>query len=533
MKFFKLLLCLPILAATAQVKPKSVDYKITEATVFLSGAQLKHEAKVGLDAGTNLLVFEDLPAQLNKNSIQVKGGDNYTILNVKHAHNFLRDKKNSPRITRLTDSLEDLRLKLDMRRGIRMVFEEEKTMILANKEVRGDTRGLNVEDLMDLADFYRDRLKDIEMKLIDVRLEEKKLNEEIARVDKSLKELTGTPRHTSEITVEVVTRSKTTASVELNFIVQQAGWTPSYDIRSNALNTPVELTYKAQVFQSTGSDWENIKLTLSTGNPSINNTQPILYPWILNYYSPQMSDKKRQTAGAMPQYRNEDKEVASAQLEEVPIAPIYKSTLVTQNLVTTEFKIATPYSIPSGNSPGVVEIQKHKLNSNFKYYAVPKLDKDAFLLAEISGWDQYNLLAGNASTYFEGTFVGESFIDPATTQDTLSVSLGRDKGISIDRKRVTELCKQTVMGGNKKHAITIEISVRNSKKEAVNIDLYDQIPLSRVKEIESSLSDAGEAVYNKETGELKWSLKLNPGESKSFRFSYEIKHPKDKVLSNL
>ncbi|MFN3918543.1 MAG: mucoidy inhibitor MuiA family protein [Flavobacteriales bacterium] len=543
MRVLHLLLIFPLLGANAQIKPKSVKYDITEATVFLSGAQLKHEAKVTLDAGTNILVFEDLPAMLNKNSIQVKGDNNFTIVNVKHANNHLRNRALSPRITRLNDSIEDLRFKLDMRRAVKTVFEEEKKMILANKEVRGENKGLNVDDLIDLSDFYRERLKDIEMKLLDIKLEEKKLHEQLSRLETSLAELNpSATKSTSEITVEVSTKSKTSAQIELSFLVINAGWIPAYDIRSNGINNPIEITYKARVFQQTGNDWENIKLTLSTGNPTVNNTQPELSPWYLYYYV-QSQNKSKALYSQSYQWKAEEKSKDESR-KEIPSATsvtrndlrpasIAESAEFSQTFVTAEFPISMPYTIPANTPPSTVEIQKYKLNSTFKYYAVPKLDKDAFILTDISGWSQYNFLPGDASTYYEGTFVGESFLDPISTSDTLSVSLGRDKGITIERNKVNELCRQSTMGGTKRHSITIEIIVKNNKKDAINIDVYDQIPLSKLKEIESELGNAGGGTYNKETGELKWSLALNPGESKNIRFSYNVKHPRDKVLSNL
>ena len=224
------------------------------------------------------------------------------------------------------------------------------------------------------------------------------------------------------------------ADINVNYIVSGAGWMPKYDIRSSNTTDPVELTYKADVFQNTGNDWKNVDLTLSTGNPSVNNTQPELSPWYL-YFVQQVAvtrydDKNRKDALANAVQLFDNEEVP--ELQEVSVGKISKSsanfTELSENAVNANFEIQIPYSILSNNESSTVEIQKYDLPSQFKHYAAPKLDNDAFLLARITDWGEYHLLPGNVNVYFEGTSVGSSYLNTAITDDTLDVSLGRDKG---------------------------------------------------------------------------------------------------------
>ena len=165
---------------------------------------------------------------------------------------------------------------------------------------------------------------------------------------------------------------------------------------------------------------------------------------------------------------------------------------------------------------------------------MPKLDKDAFLLAGLKGWESLNLLPGTSNVYFEGAYVGQTVLDPASnTSDTLYVSLGRDKRIIVKRETVRDFTSKKVIGLNRKEEYGYEINLRNTKTEAIDIDVEDQIPLSRNSDIEVELIDKGDANYDVESGKLLWKLKIGPSETKKLRFRFSVKYPKNKQVSGL
>jgi uncharacterized protein (TIGR02231 family) len=283
-----------------------------------------------------------------------------------------------------------------------------------------------------------------------------------------------------------------------------------------------------------------VDITLSTGNPSVNNNKPVVRPWILQYYDASNRAGNYLKAPPVPSQLNEvqvkqDKKGKAREDDfEVESTSIANFTQVTEAGVNTEFKISVPYSVASDGSASTIEIQNHQLPSGYKYYAAPKYTNNAFLLADVTGWDNLNLLPGESSIFFEGTYVGKSFIDPNTTEDTLQLSLGVDKGIVVERKKVNEQCKKVTIGSSRKTTTAYEISVRNTKNKEIEMVIEDQIPISRLKEIEVNLdSKTGNPEYNAETGVLKWRTKVAPGETVKFNFTYSVKHPKDKVISNL
>jgi len=537
-----LFLCLTIFGQQNQIQTES---KITGVTVFLSGAQVTREASVSLPAGSRTIVFENLTQYINKSSLQIKANnDAITILSVGHKVNYLKSHENDQRIAVLKDSLEKIRFKLDIRNSHQIVYKEEKTMLLANKSIAGEQNGVDIEDLMEMADFYRERLQEIETKLLDIKTSKGNLNKIVSRLNKELKNA-NSPQgsYTSDVIVKVAAKVKSTTKFELSYITNNASWTPKYDIRTKDINKPIALTYKAEIAQNTGFDWKKVNIKLSTGNPSIKNTQPVVSPWHLAYYNEYKAKKNRakgrtQNAQAYAE-ESDDYSNQGSSLEDYD-KMFYSEglssadfTSVTQSNVNTTFKIALPYTIKSNGESELIEIQNYDLPVGYQYFSAPKTDKDAFLLANIIEWGDYYLLPGYANVYFEGTYIGESYLNTNTTDDTLAVSMGRDKGIVITREKIKDFCKNARFAGKKKSTRGYEIKVRNNKPKAIEIEIVDQIPLSKIKEIEVEVLENSSAEYDETTGKLIWKLTIQPGEIAEVSFKFQVKYPKDKNLSNL
>jgi TonB-dependent SusC/RagA subfamily outer membrane receptor len=208
-------------------------------------------------------------------------------------------------------------------------------------------------------------------------------------------------------------------------------------------------------------------------------------------------------------------------------------TTIEEQELNVSFDIDIPYDILSNGKAHSVSLKEIKIPATYKYYAAPKAEKEAFLMAELNDYAKYNLLPGEANIVFEGMYVGKTTINPNQTQDTLNLSLGRDKKISIKRERITDKSGTKFLSSYKEQTFTYDIIVRNNKKEEINMLLKDQYPLSTDKEITVELLDKDGAKANEETGILTWEIKLKPNETKKYRISYKVKYPKDKLIGNL
>jgi uncharacterized protein (TIGR02231 family) len=208
-------------------------------------------------------------------------------------------------------------------------------------------------------------------------------------------------------------------------------------------------------------------------------------------------------------------------------------TTLNEGQLNTNFEIELPYNINSDGKMNSIAIKEEEIICTLKNYAVPRVDKETYLMAEVADWQNLDLLPGDANIIMDDTYIGKSIIDPNTIADTLNLSLGRDKRVVVKRSLVKELSSLKTSGSSSRQNFTYELVVKNNKQTDINLLLKDQIPLTNIKEVEVSLDDSGDAMVNNETGVLTWKLNLKPGESKKVRFSYSVKYPKDKKIVNL
>ena len=204
-----------------------------------------------------------------------------------------------------------------------------------------------------------------------------------------------------------------------------------------------------------------------------------------------------------------------------------------QNTVNTEFKIAIPYSIPSDNIQYDVTMKTESLNASYSYITVPKIDNDAFLKARIVDWAQYSLLPGESNIYFKGTYVGKGYIDPTQANDTLDLSLGRDRAINIKREMLRDFCKSNLLGNKKTTSKAYEITIQNNKKQAIELIVEDQIPVSQNGDIIIAHEDISGATLDATTGKLTWSLTLQPGEIQKKQLRFTVTYPKKISVAGL
>lgn len=517
---------------------KTLESKITNVTVFLNKAQVTREAKSRIESGKSTLVITGLTSQLDPESVQVAGKGSFVILGISHRQNFLSEL-NTPRTLRaLTDSIELLQHQVALEQSNKEILNKEEQMLLVNQKIVGTNQNLTVAELKAMADFYRSRLSEIVTSRMKQEDKIKKLTERTAKLQRQINEqseLHG--RNSSEIVVNVSAEATTAVELELNYVVANAGWYPVYDLRAINTKKPVQLSYKANVFQGTGEEWKNVRLKLSTANPNLGGLKPELGTWYLDFYYPVARSFKGKSAAGMMRStapEMEDRKMEALAEMAAPAAETVADFVQTiQTTLNTEFDISIPYTVASSSKPTLVDIRNYEMKADYSYAVAPKLDLDAFLMAKATGWEEFSLLPGEANIFFEGTFVGKTYIDPNSIKDTLAVSLGRDKRIVVKREKLKDLASRKLIGTNQKESYAYEISVRNTKSESIKISVEDNMPIAQNAQIEIMLNDAGGANYNKDNGRLVWELLLQPNETKKVLYKYEVKYPKDKQVNGL
>lgn len=534
-KYLSLLLLFILFNSTNQAQTTTAT--LQSVTVYVNGAELNHTAKMNVPSGSSELIIKNISGSVDPNSIQVGTNTDITIMSVTFLREFLSEDTKGTLYTRLQDSLKNANNALE---AIRVQIATQKSIMSildANKVVRGDQTGLNVSELQKMVNYYIDKQKEITMTLQDLSEKETKQVELVTKLQNQFNEqFARKETGKGELRLQVLSSSTQNTTFTISYISNQAAWSPLYDLKAKDTKSPLKIIYRGNIVQNTGLDWNKVKLSLSTNNPNQNGTMPVLSTWFLNYYVPQYAsgyDKKQayRNAGVMNDIQSYGAPAAAK--EESLEKTVSNFTQVVDNALNAVFDIDLAYDIPSDNKEHGVAMKEYEVPAQYKYYCVPKLDREAFLVAEVADWESLNLMPGMANIIFDGTYVGKSYIDPNSTQDTLNISLGRDKKLVIKREKVQDLCSSKVISGNRLHSVTYEITVKNTRKESVQLLLKDQLPISTQKDLEVSVLETSEAIRNEETGVLTWKLELAANETRKVRVQYSVKFPKDKVIGNL
>lgn len=519
-------------------KPIFTTAKINAATVYINSAELSQSTTVTLPKGNSEIVIKNVADFVNESTVQINTPKNITVLSVQFTKNYISEyeiDESNPTIKKVRDSMDWVTKEIAKVVNQKTSYYKTIELLDKNQQIAGSNATLSVTELMKLADYYTSKRTELSNLVNTYSEKENKLREQLATLNSKLEINTQKEEKTSKgkLILQVMNDLAGTVDLDINYLTQGASWYPFYDLRAESISSPIDMLYKGQVTQNTGIDWKKVKLTLSSGNPNQSNEAPILSAWFLHFGYPNYGNYKRENSAlnsiqgyAVGIAVEKDKSALSE-------STVSDYTTISENQLNVSFDIDIPYDILSNGKAHSVALKEIQLPASYKYYAVPKLEKEAFLLAEISDYSKFNLLPGEANIIFEGTYVGKTFINANATSDTLNLSMGRDKKISIKREKVVDKSGTKFLSSYKEQVFTYDLIVRNNKKEAINMILKDQYPISTDKEITIELLEKDKASANEETGVLTWKIDLKPNETKKFRISYKVKYPKDKIIDNL
>lgn len=621
-----LLLILGTKALCQEIKEAPISSQIQEVTLFLSGAQVFEKASGQISAGESVIVLKGLSPYLDEKSIQVKAQGNFTIQAVNKRLDYLSEKEVGEKVKALEDQIETIQKSQTLSQNRLQILTNKASLLSANKDLGSAQAGPTMAELRAALDFFDAELTKITTEELQVKSKISEADKELERLRNQISAMRESQnKSTAEIRIRVKAPAAGQGAFQVNYLVANAGWYPKYDVRVKTISQPLQINYKAEVYQNTGVDWKNVKLRFSNANPNQSGQAPILDKWELNYARYTTVNKL-----AIPQLPGQISGVvmdesgspipgatvlvkgttigtatdldgrytltlpASAQslvfsfvgylAAEIPIqgrsnisvnltedtqslqevvvtgysqdyskslqgrvagviirgsnsirgnnsmdaAPLMTSFI--ENQTTVEIEVAEPYSIKTNGERTLVDLKTYDIPAAYRYTAIPKLDKDAFLLAEISNWSQYSLLEGESNLYFEDGFVGRSILNPAALQDTLQVSMGRDRSIVMQREKVDQFSKKRTIGSNITENRGYEITIKNNKSQAVTLEIKDQIPVSVNSNITVTPAELSGGILDPITGIVTWAITLSPGSQQKLALQYEVKYPKSERI---
>ena len=543
-----------MISVSVQAQNKPIKAHLQKVQVFLQGAYLFYQENVYLLPGNNEFIFENISPIIDENSLQASSKSGVVM---ETSHNILYKEK--PKKTGqydkalrdVRDSIEDMRFDLKEIDYKYKVLVAEKQLLLNNRMMKGEFPKDSLPLLRDALNLLKDRLnsileqefkldkskakKDKDLATLQVR-EQNLINLQNGQDEEGNEEAVATHR----VIVTIYAESPANTQVHFNYLIANASWTPSYDLKAEEKSKNMMLIYFASINQQSGIDWKNVNMSISTTNAYDNNTKPELSPWVISFIE-YFNRTKRKAIGitsnsAIPMQKesisfNNASQLDDEAVEQKTIADYIE---VTENLIRTEYDIKLNYEINSDGKNHKVMINQKNIPMYLEFAAVPKLSTDAFLMAGVGGWEDLNILPGKARIHFDGLFAGEIMLMADGIKDTIFVNLGKDRTIGLSRKKIKEKYKVKFIDQEKVETRSIELAVRNSKNIPIEIKLEDQIPIVQgTEEIKVNLLDGDGADLDPLTGLLTWKLKLNSKETKKIIFTYEVRYPKGRTVANL
>lgn len=536
------LLLIPFFGTTQKINTIQLDVPISKVKLFPSSGEMMHQKDIKLVTGRNELIFSELSAQVDPQSIQFSSDKEYRLISVTTALDFKSAEVRNERIVKLKDSLNKLSDDSQLNRDELAAYQTQMNLLSANQNIKGANATLTVAQLKEAMDYYRLKTLEISRNVSRLNKEKSEINTQLNKVRTQLTELNFKENQRSnQIIILIDVQSSAVAACKLSYLVSNCGWEAAYDVSAKDLNEKINLKYKARLFNNTGNDWNNVDLVLSTADPKMSATQPILAPWYVNVepvYQAPMSIRGARSDASL--YIDGVKVSESSKSMNAVSEEIYEDIVQVQqnqqgvnfkqievNAYTTEFDIKDKFSCPSDAKPYSVDIKEVDLPSTFTHFTVPKMDNGAFIMANILNWQELELISGPSSIYLNGAFIGNSEIDTRSASDTLSLSFGRDSKVVVLRKLKKEMSSRKVMGSSKRETFLYETTLRNNHPYAIKINVFDQIPVSKNDQIGVTQEVLSNGIVNSITGEVKWEITLQQGESKTFDFGYSVKYPKD------
>ncbi|MCE3226965.1 MAG: hypothetical protein K0S32_1516 [Bacteroidetes bacterium] len=489
-----MLIALPwMLGAQKEVETTA---RINFVTVYTSAAEISCEKEITLPKGKTTVVFTDLTPYIVENSVNVSiSNPKVNIVTVSEHINYTKEKRNvNERVINYKDSIVSWKKQLGLINCKSEVAEAEKNLLFKGESIGGlSTQGVSVAEIEKASNFFNKRYYELATQLYYLREKEDILNEKINNHENQVKQaVTVTVKTMSEIKVTVNCPNEERVKFKFKFLTPKAGWAPLYDFKYEGPSKPLQFVFRANVFNASGISWQDVNMKLTTADPVNGFSLPSL----------------------------------SASASKNPVGDVKFKEIQVMNAVT-EYTIAHEYSIPSDAKPYAIDVYTSEMKADFNYLCIPKMDPFGFLMAKIPAWNAYNLIPGTTNIYNMGTYMGRTFLNTYSDNDTLDLYLGKDKNIQCARNEKTVDHKHFFIGNFSVEETKTEILVKNNSGETLPVEVIDQVPVFDKDDKEKMEVDFGRAFYDKNEGQLKWVFNVKAGENITLNYEYKIRTAKE------
>lgn len=486
------------LCSYGQNKEIEVNGDIKSVTIYNSSAELNYQKTVVLPLGRSTLVFTDLTPDIVENTINVgASSQDVEIITVTERINYVKQQRaQNQRIDALQDSVEKYDREIGLTKCKIDAFSREKELLFNGESIGGVSKGVAVAEIEKASAFFGKRYLELSTELYRLAESDKVLRLARSRYASQIEQMsTITSKASSEIRVTVMNNSRENITFNFRFLTSKAGWAPIYDCKYQGVGKPISFVFRANVFNASGTEWDNVNIKLSTANPTEGFDLPTL---------------------------NAQKGAKTSNVNGIKFQQIEVSNTI------SEYDIKHKYSIPSDSKPYLVDVNTYSLEASFYYLLIPSVDPFGFLMAKIPSWNKLNLIPGTTNIYNKGSFMGKTFLNTYAENDTLNLYLGKDNNVQAVRKETTQTNSNFIIGNYKTERSAVSITVKNLTPDTYAVQLLDGVPLfNESDKVKFSIENIESAVYNKAEGLLTWNFQLTGSQTNEISYSFEIKIPKN------
>ncbi|MFA5119090.1 MAG: mucoidy inhibitor MuiA family protein [Candidatus Omnitrophota bacterium] len=533
------------------------DSRITRVMIYPGQALLTRQAQLSLDPGEYKVVFPNIIPNVDDNSLRVteEGKADVRILGCQLKKEFLKETP-SEKIKQLQDEIQKLEDEQRALVDLKSVFQEEKSFLdslrfFSHQQLPKElvTQMPAAKDLEDTLKFLDIKLKenfsfvmDCEIKLRDLSLRGDALKRELVQISGPLQKLK------RSIVVDLQVLKQGEVILNASYLVGGASWQPIYDARANFQGSEVELVSFGILRQSSGEDWQDVDIALSTARPAIGGNLPYVSPWILRPLQVHFERRSKMMDAVAPSMQSRafesDEELAE---NSGGVAGSDKKKAEAAYAVAEEKGVAIVYTLPrkasikSDGSDHKLAVSTQMLKADFEYSTYPRINPAAYLGSRVTNAKDLQLLPGRVNIFLDGDFVGISNLGNTAPQEEFDLYLGVDENVKVKREQVEKKVDETIIGGipspTRKTAFKYKLTVESYKSKKIKVKLFDAMPVSEDDRIKVKLGQVSlepkEKNWQDRKGVWLWELELEPKAKKEIILNYIVEHPRDMQVDGL
>ena len=532
-----------------------LESNVSKVTVYTDRALVTRTATLFAPAGTEQYLFDELPNNIDQNSIQVNGAGGAVLSNIKFNEVYY-DVIPNEHLLELVNKRQEFEDKITVINDQISQSHNEKTFIedIAKKMTSNSKKSsddtFDPDKWVKMVDFYSSKMSTLDKEIRNAQISLRDIENKYEKIDNEINNLGDEEKKRNQVSLTLELAKETEITLELSYIVYGPSWTPNYDLRVDTEKESLNITYKASVIQATSESWDDVQLSLSTAQPKICGYQPELSPWHLLMNEPytaikdnsRENMKKERKKSGMQLSRSESaiEEMLEDKLMQAASAPLEtRDSTIESQATSVVFNIEGLSSVGNDGDNNNVTIMKDDLPATFRYSCVPKLSAYAYLKARTENTSEYPFLAGGTNIFLDNNFVATSYLDLVAPTETFWTSLGIDEGMKVEHKFLKRQQKENGVFKKSNHfEYDYQIDITNNKTATHEIVVWDQLPISNHEKIEVKLLQPDMKVPQDnfkmdEYDYLAWTYKAEPGQKIQIPFKFSIEYPQDMSISGL